>query len=1176
MNRKNKQKGLSQQHNISLQDKSVAQYHQSEDVTNTCSSSTFIESDSSQINTTFEDEYSQKQLVHEDDEITVTNPVSEFQTQYFSTHDEGLQSSFCKSDETSSTNIIETKVLSQVEINESNFSDDGAAYHLLSEDGSVKTLVEGDLAVPGVSALTQNCLIVVENSDGSQILTRLVTGEDGSNPQLIPQSFFVDPNLLTSGIQSNQTIVIPTECSDGEFNLSLTETNPNIATFDHTNFTVIGNKTIISERVTTIEKTEALSKEKKNDKSVIGVIQQPVRTKFDDEEEIRQKEEKRMKEIRDEEHRLMKSHLQHHSQQSRQKIDKQNVEPATEEEPPSEKLPEEHVLDDFDKLPEHILDDIPIFKEITAELNCDVYKKVPGCSRFLLHLAKENPKSVKYSNTKWSFKGDIEALVELFNSLKRFVNFKSKSFLRFYTSTKEESPAPSLKASQVPKNDKAIDCSLLVPYISSKGRQLKQPSKFTSSGYVQLTDLCDDGQENDDFQTFSKRRKRPLSNSIKRQNKRRRKTKTSRNRKLCHKFSKVDTQEHLKYDIAENEIVLTKDDVADNVLTNDNFSETVLAKDDIADNVLTNDNISETVVAKDDITDTVVNKVDTFKTVLTNDNITETVLNKDGIAESVLIKDSFNETTFSTENAECISIKDDIDQSQAVIDKNTPCLDETKTTKSNHDEKILTSNDLITNDPLPETIIVREVSVKNDASLGAKQTDVVGNSGDSELKACLLTEEKSKRRGRPPKKYDSFVKYEKVKPRNPLTESASTRHQRNNEEKIPFKYFCNKCSFKTKRQSHLLIHSQCHKDGIEKKYHCEQCDFVTISPIMLKRHELKHKKAVYRCKICTKYTTDKPSLLNKHMKLKHSESCEEMLQCTQCQFQCSSTEGMAKHVSSTHNKHDNSDLETININDTPTCNICQKTFKNAMHLKRHYRDVHGPEVRPHLCDTCGKAFKRTDALQQHRIVHLERSARTLPFKCATCNKGFRSAAHLKEHMSMHTTERPYLCQYCGAAFKTQPVQKKHILTLHIKPKTHVCTVCCLQFNTKNALQKHEASHNISDTTTHILQYNPIGTSEAVLATIELQKEMKEEGLVPGALDVTEGFADAGPSDQDVEADSGTLVVQNLINSVDTDPAEQPTIESVTETGIVAGEEDEDNISQAHLNLFKAVQYTFLN
>lgn len=67
-------------------------------------------------------------------------------------------------------------------------------------------------------------------------------------------------------------------------------------------------------------------------------------------------------------------------------------------------------------------------------------------------------------------------------------------------------------------------------------------------------------------------------------------------------------------------------------------------------------------------------------------------------------------------------------------------------------------------------------------------------------------------------------------------------------------------------------------------------------------------------------------------------------------------------------------------------------------------------------------------------------------------------AHLKEHLTMHSSDRPFLCQYCGSAFKTQSVQRKHIQSLHLKPRAYNCNVCSKKFNTGYALQRHSRTH----------------------------------------------------------------------------------------------------------------------
>ena len=68
-------------------------------------------------------------------------------------------------------------------------------------------------------------------------------------------------------------------------------------------------------------------------------------------------------------------------------------------------------------------------------------------------------------------------------------------------------------------------------------------------------------------------------------------------------------------------------------------------------------------------------------------------------------------------------------------------------------------------------------------------------------------------------------------------------------------------------------------------------------------------------------------------------------------------------------------------------------------------------------------------------------------------------AHLKEHSYVHTSERPYLCDKCGASFKSKGVQRKHILETHINPGAFKCSVCPKSFNQKCSLLSHIQRHH---------------------------------------------------------------------------------------------------------------------
>ncbi|XP_046573536.1 zinc finger protein 286A-like [Haliotis rubra] len=282
-----------------------------------------------------------------------------------------------------------------------------------------------------------------------------------------------------------------------------------------------------------------------------------------------------------------------------------------------------------------------------------------------------------------------------------------------------------------------------------------------------------------------------------------------------------------------------------------------------------------------------------------------------------------------------------------------------------------------------------------------------------------------------------------------IQERAKSR--RKYELRTPFKYFCKICSFKTKRESHLGKHMLLHEKNT-RLYPCSQCNFIAIRYSVMRRHEITHSGQGHKCEQCP-YKADNAKLVLKHKRLKHTPKKSAHLKCPECNYRTSQDSLMARHIQI---HLTTGELEGLKL--SYPCPDCDYLTYRKEHYLRHRANVHG-NSRPYLCDLCGMAFKRPDTLAQHKLTHQDRKDRNFSFHCKQCEKGFRSQSHLAEHLTMHSTERPYLCDHCGASFKTQNVQKKHIQTIHVNPRSFGCDKCSKRFNTKYALRRHVRTHD---------------------------------------------------------------------------------------------------------------------
>ena len=112
------------------------------------------------------------------------------------------------------------------------------------------------------------------------------------------------------------------------------------------------------------------------------------------------------------------------------------------------------------------------------------------------------------------------------------------------------------------------------------------------------------------------------------------------------------------------------------------------------------------------------------------------------------------------------------------------------------------------------------------------------------------------------------------------------------------------------------------------------------------------------------------------------------------------------------------------------------------------------DVKPFICDMCGKCFPLKEALALHSEVHAQ-VFDTIPW--GKCGNNFNDMHNVLLHLRRHAIERPYTCHKCQKKFS-----QKSTLQIHLRSHTgelpYECHMCDRKFAQKNALDYHVRGH----------------------------------------------------------------------------------------------------------------------
>nr|XP_054752932.1 uncharacterized protein LOC129258727 [Lytechinus pictus] len=135
------------------------------------------------------------------------------------------------------------------------------------------------------------------------------------------------------------------------------------------------------------------------------------------------------------------------------------------------------------------------------------------------------------------------------------------------------------------------------------------------------------------------------------------------------------------------------------------------------------------------------------------------------------------------------------------------------------------------------------------------------------------------------------------------------------------------------------------------------------------------------------------------------------------------------------------------------CPECGKILCRKSALRTHILGVHS-RSRNHLCEVCGKAFRASYHLSQHRKSH-----RTKTFSCDLCDFTSDVRMDIFDHQQLHPNNF-ILCHVCGTVLKSKTALKRHMM-VHSDARPFACTVegCTWRFTSEALCKGHIEAHN---------------------------------------------------------------------------------------------------------------------
>ncbi|XP_035512543.1 zinc finger protein 335-like isoform X2 [Morone saxatilis] len=266
-----------------------------------------------------------------------------------------------------------------------------------------------------------------------------------------------------------------------------------------------------------------------------------------------------------------------------------------------------------------------------------------------------------------------------------------------------------------------------------------------------------------------------------------------------------------------------------------------------------------------------------------------------------------------------------------------------------------------------------------------------------------------RKRGRPSKRF-LRKKYKKYINRNRYYKSLKPLLRPHN---------CWICGSRFLTQEDLRFHVESHEGNDPELFKCLQCN--------------------YRCK--------RWSSLKEHM---FNHEGTKPFKCEECDYTSVYKKDVIRH-SAVHNKDKKRKTELVPKVSEFLCPVCHRVYPMQKRLTQHMK-THSSE-KPHMCDKCGKSFKKRYTFKMHLLTHIQ-SLGDSKFKCEFCDYTCDNKKLLLNHQLSHTNDRPFKCDYCKYSTSKEEFLVSHLAIKHTGEKPFSCEMCHFMTKHRKNLRLH--------------------------------------------------------------------------------------------------------------------------